>query len=158
MPLGAIRKKGCLSRDWSRHVNNSVSTKSAAPLVGTPKADWLARNFVWWSRWEGGSKGLAGACFLWWRGGQRAGWRMFFVVRVRVTIRVKARVGDRIWNKIERNIRTFPPRPSLSLSPSPSLALSPFAVSLSLSLSLHPGMSIEILYYSRIHQECVFVQ
>ena len=29
----------------------------------------------------GGSKGLAGACFLWWRGvGQRSGWHMFFVV------------------------------------------------------------------------------
>ena len=58
---------------------NRISMKSAAPLVDTPKADWLARNFVWWSRWEGGAKGwlahvfcgggggkgLAGACFLW---------------------------------------------------------------------------------------------
>ena len=47
--------------------------KSAAPLVGTPKAVWLARNFVWWSRWEGEGKGLAGACI--------------FVVRVRAGMR-----------------------------------------------------------------------
>ena len=65
--------------------------KSAAPLVGTPKAFWLARNFVWWSRWEGEGKDLVGTCFV--------------VVRVRVRIRVKVRVM--IWIS------------SLPLSPSP---------------------------------------
>ena len=56
--------------------------KSAVPLVGTPKAVWLARNFVWWSRWEGEGKGLVGT--------------YFFVVRVRVRIRVKVRVRVRV--------------------------------------------------------------
>ena len=35
------------------------------PLVGMPKAVWLARNFVWWSGWEGEGKGLVGTYFLW---------------------------------------------------------------------------------------------
>ena len=52
--------------------------KSAAPLVGTPKGVWLARNFMGWSRWEGEGKGLVGTSI--------------FVVRVTVRIRVTARV------------------------------------------------------------------
>ena len=43
----------------------SISMKSAAPLVGTPKAFRLARNFVGWSGLEGEGKGLVGTCFLW---------------------------------------------------------------------------------------------
>ena len=49
--------------------------------MGTPKAVWLARNFVWWSRWEGEGKGLVGT--------------YFFVVRVRIRVgvRIRIRVG-----------------------------------------------------------------
>ena len=60
---------------------NRISMKSAAPLVGTPKAVWLARNFVWWSRWEGEGKGLVGTYFF------------VVQVRVRVGVRVRVRVG-----------------------------------------------------------------
>ena len=54
--------------------------------MGTPKADLLARNFVWWSKWEGGSKGLAGA--------------YFFVVRVRV--RIEHRIEHRMRHRIDK--------------------------------------------------------
>ena len=56
-----------------------ISMKSTAPLVGTPKAVWLARNFVWWSRWEGEGKGLVGT--------------YFFVVGVRIRVRIRVRVA-----------------------------------------------------------------
>ena len=44
--------------------------------MGTPKAVWLARNFVCWSRWEGEGKGLVGTYFLWFGLGLGLGLRL----------------------------------------------------------------------------------
>ena len=67
-------------------IKKRISVKSAAALVGTPKAAWLARNFVWWSRWDGEGKGLVGT-------------HNFFVVRVRVRVGVRVRVRVGILRK-----------------------------------------------------------
>ena len=45
---------------------------------------------------EGGAKGCLAHIFCDGGGGQRAGWRMFFVVWVRVTITVKIRVRPKL--------------------------------------------------------------
>ena len=63
-----------LESDREHYRQKRISTKSAMPLVGMPKAVWLARNFVWFG----------------------SGVRVRVRVGVRVKVRVRIRVGVRV--------------------------------------------------------------